>query len=157
MPLDERIFGIIWFVRVFFFSVYSSSPSEERSCGISPLRGRSSIFFALEKCIKSDYAGYSGARRESRKTARRRPVILATRYIGRSRYAGDNTRYFKIDPNSEYSVEINRGRTTAFSRNLYAWPRDDIALNPIGAAKIFGITCVRWWTCSARDKFNRCD
>jgi len=40
--------------------------------------------------------------------------------IGRSRYAGDNTRYFKIDPNAEYSVEINRGRTIAFSRNLYA-------------------------------------
>lgn len=55
----------------------------------------------------------------------------------------DNTRYFKIDPSWEYSVEIKCGSKTALSRNLYAWLRDGITLNPKYAAKIFDITYLK--------------
>lgn len=83
--------------------------------------------------------GIRGARCEGRKTARR-----ALRWYWLLDIAHlDNTRYFKIDPLSEYSVEINGSGTIAFSRNLYAWPRYHSRSNH--AAKIVWHYRI-WWS-----------
>jgi len=46
---------------------------------------------------------------------------LCTWYQPLSGHIPSNTRYSKIDPSWEYSVEINYGSKTALARNLYAW------------------------------------